>query len=138
MTFFFPFQYVFFAQAECWRIMRRRDRVAIWEYETTDKEGKYIILKDITGYGEKTVRDVMRLKENVGCWKYTRKRFSPSAWGTVLGNSSTSPIMEIMGPWIIRALTRRRQKKPQTKKPKTNQTKNVRGRSTDRSQMTRL
>lgn len=41
--------------------------MAIWEYETTDKEGKYIILKDITGYGEKTVRDVMRLKENVGC-----------------------------------------------------------------------
>lgn len=49
---------------------------------------KYIIPKDITRYGEETVRDVIRLKENVVNSKYTRKRFSPTAQPgeAVLGN----------------------------------------------------
>lgn len=33
MTFSYPLRYVFFAQAECWRITWQRDRVAICEYD---------------------------------------------------------------------------------------------------------
>lgn len=57
-----------------------------WKHRQREK---YIISKDITRYGEEeTVRDIIRLKENVVNSKDTRKRFSPTAQPgeAVLGN----------------------------------------------------
>lgn len=49
---------------------------------------KYIISKYISGYSEETVRDVVRLKENVVYSRYTKNWFLPTAQpgGAVLGN----------------------------------------------------